>query len=126
MKTKQLDYKVFPSKENTISVAEDDIYGGAHVYLAKHSLGFNDGKAEYIDSYTAINFIRKDENGNIIAGLQSEQLAYILLDRVIKLNNRFPSPQNAKQIDGLKMFIEGCEERIRDRISRNVMGELKK
>ena len=54
-----------------------------------------------------------------------EQLAYILLDRAIKLNNRFPSPQNEKQIAGLRMFLEGCEERVRDRMNRGVMGDLK-
>jgi hypothetical protein len=125
MKTKQLDYKVFPSEEKTISVVDDDTYGGAHRYIARHSLGFNNNDAEYIGSYTEINFIKKNDDGSIIAGLQSEQLAYIMLDRVIKLNNRFPSKYNEKQIVGLKIFIEGCEDRIKDRLYRNVMGELK-
>jgi hypothetical protein len=123
---KKLDYKVFPSEEQTISVKDDDVYGGAHRYTARHSLGFNDGKAEYIDSYTEINFVKKNDDGSIVAGLQSEQLAYIMLDRAVKLNNRFPSAHNEKQIAGLKMFLEGCEDRVKERISRGVMGELKK
>lgn len=38
---------------------------------------------------------------------------------------KFPSPQNEKQIAGLRMFLEGCEERVRDRMNRGVMGDLK-
>lgn len=123
---KQLDYKVFPSEAKTIQVEDDPTYGGAHHYRAQHSTGFNNGEATYVDGYTEIQFVQKNDDGTMIPGLQSEQLAYILLDRAEKLNARFPSPQNEKQIAGLKIFLEGCEERIRDRMDRGVMGELKK
>lgn len=123
---KVLDYKVFPSEEQTIQVADDPIYGGAHRYRIQHSAGFSDGEAQYVRRETEIQFVQKNDDGTIITGVQSEQLAYILLDRAIKLNNRFPSPQNEKQIAGLRMFIEGCEERVRDRMDRGVMGNLKK
>lgn len=76
-------------------------------------------------SKPAFSLYRKNDDGSVINGVQSEQLAYILLDRAIKLNNRFPSPQNEKQIAGLRMFLEGCEERVRDRMNRGVMGDLK-
>jgi hypothetical protein len=49
-----------------------------------------------------------------------------MLDRAVKLNNRFPSAHNEKQIAGLKMFLEGCADRVKERIDRGVMGELKK
>lgn len=123
---KQLDYKVFPSEQKTIQVLDDPIYGGAHCYTVQHSKGFADGQAQYVPVETRIQFVQKNDDGTVIDGVQSEQLAYILLDRAIKLNNRFPSEHNEKQIAGLKMFLEGCEERIRDRMERRVFGELKK
>ncbi len=104
--SKLLDQTVFPSEEKTIQVLEDDIYGGAHTYIIKNCLGFNDGK--------------------MIPGLQSEQLVYVLLDRCQKLNARFPSPQNEKMMTGLQMFLDACKERVQDRLDRGVMGELKK
>lgn len=123
---KQLEYIVFPSEIQTIKVEDDDIYGGAHYYAVNPCLGFNNGETEYVmDEEIIIPFIKKDDDGIIIAGLQSEQLAYILLDRAKKLNARFPSAFNQKMIEGLEMFLEACENRVRDRIERNVMGELK-
>ena len=56
----------------------------------------------------------------------SEQLALILLDRVKKLNERYPSEQNDKQIEGLTMYLQACKDRVEERINRGVMGELKK
>ena len=121
---KQLNYKVFPSEDKTISV-EDDLYGGAHHYSAKKSLGFEDNKALYIEEEVSLPFVFKD--GDVTApGLQSEQLAYILLDRVVKLNARFPSEHNVKMMAGLDMFLDACQERVKERISRGVMGKLKK
>ena len=122
---KTLDYKVFPSEQKTIKVADDLDYGGAHYYEIQHSLGFNNGEAIYVDEYSCIQFVQKSFDGDVTHGVQSEQLAYILLDRVIKLNNRFPSPQNEKQVTGLKMFLEASEERVRDWIARGIIGELK-
>jgi len=120
----QFDYKVFPSEDKTISV-EDDLYDGAHYYSAKKSLGFEDGKAIYIEDEAILPFVFKD--GDLtVAGLQSEQLAYILLDRCIKLNAKFPSEHNVKMIAGLDIFLEACQDRVKERISRGVMGKLKK
>lgn len=123
---KQLDYKVFPSEEKTIFVEDDDVYGGAHYYSAKTSLGFNANTAIYTDEELLVPFVKKDDDGTTIAGFQSEQLAYILLDRCVKLNSRFPSEHNAKMIKGLEMFLEACRERVEERIARGVMGQLAK
>ena len=73
-----------------------------------------------------LTVIQKNDDGSIVPGVQSEQLVYVLLDRHEKLNARFPSAQNEKMIAGLRMFIEACEERVKERIERGVMGELKK
>lgn len=119
---------VYPSKENTIEVIKTDGYEGAHRYRIQLCTGFNSKKNthDYVDKTTTIQFVQKNDDGSIIPGLQSEQLALILLDRVKKLNERYPSEYNEKQIEGLTMFLDACKQRIDDRINRGVMGELKK
>jgi len=106
---KELDYTVFPSEEKTIEVQDDETYGGAHLYRIKLSEGFKDGKTIYTEDFNYIQFVQKDDDGSVTPGLQSEQLAYVLLDRAKKLNARFPSPQNEKQIAGLQMFLDACK-----------------
>ena len=123
---KKLEFLVFPSEHPTISVENDEIYGGAHKYEIQNSIGFNNGKADYVDSSQVIQFVQKNDDGEMIPGVQSEQLAYVLLDRCIKLNNRFPSSHNEKMISGLNTFIEACKERVQERIDRGVMGQLQK
>ena len=81
--------------------------------------------ADYVDKTVTLQFVHKNEDGTIIPGLQSEQLALILLDRVKKLNAKFPHPTNEKQVAGLQMFLDACKERVQERIDRGVMGELK-
>ena len=124
---KELEYLVYPSDIQTIAVEDDDTYGGAHNYTVNNCLGFNNGETEYIkNEVTEINFVKKSDDGTIISGVQSEQLAYVLLDRCIKLNNRFPSKQNEQMITGLRLFLAACHDRVAERINRGVMGELKK
>jgi len=123
---KQLPYTVLPSEEKSISVEDDPIYGGAHRYILKNSLGFNNGKAEYDKTETVIQFVQKNDDGTMIPGVQSEQLALILLDRTEKLNKRFPSRENQAMMDGLRVFLDACEDRVKNRMERGVMGDLKK
>ncbi len=125
---KELDDCVFPSEEKTIStvIEPEDKYGGAHQYIIRESLGFKNGNALYVDSFQAIRFIEKKDDGTTVPGLQSEQLVLALIDRHKKLNARFPSAQNEKMIRGLEMFLEASRERVEERMSRGVMGELKK
>jgi hypothetical protein len=120
---------VYPSKEITI-VAEfdaDDKYLGAHNYFCYPSLGFEGGKPVY--DFTAdripINFVKKSENGTVVAGLQSEQLLLILIDRHQKLNAVFPSEYNDQFIAGVVMALEAMRQRVNDRVGRGVMGALK-
>lgn len=123
------DLVVFPSKEETIEVSlNNDDFGGAHRYRAKMSLGYDPKKKKniYLDKTDTIQFIQKNEDGTIIPGWQSEQLAMILLDRVKKLDARYPSEYNAKQIEGLEIYLDACRARIEDRLGRGVYGELKK
>lgn len=123
---KRLDYRVYPSEDETIQVVDDPIYGGAHLYLISNTAGFENGKPQPGLGYQTIQFVEKNDSGEVLHGLQSEQVAYVLLDRAIKLNKRFPSAHNEKQIVGLRMFLAGCEDRVRERIERGVMGKLEK
>lgn len=126
---KVIDAYVYPSTVPTIAVEVDKEYGGAHKYHVTNCLGFKDGNTQYDDPYYSsqtIQFVQKNEDGSMVPGLQSEQLALVLLDRQEKLNARFPSPQNEKAIAGLKMFLEAQAERVLDRMQRGVMGDLKK
>lgn len=121
-----LDATVFPSEEKTIQVIHDEVYGGAHCYIIRECLGFNNGKTEYNDDAQVIRFVQKMDDGTVIPGLQSEQVILALIDRHKKLNARFPSAQNEKMIRGLEMFLEASRERVEDRMNRGVMGDLKK
>lgn len=123
---KLLNAKVFPSTDKTIKVQDDPDYGGAHKYEINNCLGFEDGETVYTKSTQTIQFVQKNVDGTVIAGLQSEQLVEALLDRTAKLNNKFPSDHNIKMMHGLEVFLEGCKERVQERIDRGVMGDLKK
>lgn len=119
------DLTVYPSKTETIEVIPDDGFNGAHRYRARMCAGFVNGKTTYVDATDTIQFVHKHEDGTITPGWQSEQLVLILLDRVKKLNEKFPCEQNAKQVEALEAYLDACKERIDDRINRNVMGDLK-
>lgn len=127
MENYYLNQSVFPSEEKTILVEKDADYGGAHRYSFINSLGFSDGKAQYdFKGMQTIQFVQKNVDGSMTPGVQSEQLVIALLDRTKKLNDKFPSEQNEKMMQGLQMFLDACKERIEDRVKRGVMGNLKK
>jgi hypothetical protein len=117
---------VFPSEIQTVMAAVDEEYGGAHNYKIQESTGFANGQTQYSDSFQWLNFVRKTHDGQVLAGVLSEQIVLALIDRHVKLNAVYPSPQNEKMIAGLQMFIDACEERVKERIERGVMGDLKK
>lgn len=124
----QLNFTVFPSEEKTIKVLRDPGYDdGVHDYHVNECVGFDQASQnhKYVSTRQYIAFVRKDPDGTVRPGLQSEQLALILMDRAEKLNKRFPSKQTARMIDGLSMFLAACRERVQDRMERNVMGEHK-
>lgn len=125
---KLIDTTVFPSKTRTVcAMNASDEYGGAHKYEFLNSDGFANGEAQYHPTTQSITFVHKDpETGRMTPGLQSEQLVIALIDRTQKLDAKYPSPQSGKMIQGLQMYLDACRERIEDRMSRGVMGELKK
>lgn len=122
-----LEGTVFPSEEKTISVLKDEIYDGAHKYYMYNCLGFNNGKTEYTPGEgQTIQFVQKSADGDVVPGIQSEQLVLLLLDRHARLNAIFPSEQYDKMKAGLEMFLEASKERVEARMVRGVMGKLKK
>lgn len=117
--------RVYPSEEVTVRVFDDEDYGGAHTYVLQNSLGHVDGKAVYTDSEQILSFVKKEESG-MVAGIQSEQLLIALIDRHKKLNARFPSREGALAITKMEEALMWLEQRVKERINRGVMGELKK
>ena len=117
---------IFSSTERSVGVAPDADYGGAHEYTMKNSIGFSDGQAKYVDSYQKIQFVQKNLDGSMTPGIQSEQLLLLLIDRHKKLNEKFPSREGALAITKMEEALMWLEARVRERIERGVMGELKK
>lgn len=117
---------VFPSTECTVVVEPDQDYGGAHKYHFTDSTGFKDGKANYVESKQSIQFVQKNEDGSMTPGVQSEQLLIALIDRHKKLNAKFPSREGALAITKMEESLMWLEARVKERIARDVMGELKK
>jgi hypothetical protein len=123
---KTIEAAVYPSEVNSISVAHDDTYGGAHCYCLQKSAGFENGQTKYVDEFAYIHFVQKNMDGTMQPGILSEQLVLALIDRHKKLNEVFPSAQAEKAIAGLQQFLDAQKERVDERMSRGVMGELKK
>lgn len=117
---------MYPSTIKTVSVKDDPNYGGAHVYHIHNCLGFVNGETRYHETKQEIRFVQVTDAGEIIPGLQTEQVLIMLIDRQQKLNDRFPSPENAGVIEGLEKALAGLKARVDDRLQRGVMGTLTK
>lgn len=115
---------VYPSQKSTIEVVPDD-FGGAYHYRAQMCAGFENGETQYVKNTDTIQFVRKHADGTVIPGWQAEQLVMIIIDHVSKLNEKFPCEANIEQIDALNAYLEACRDRVKDRIERGVMGQLK-
>ena len=119
---------VFPSDFVSIYFNSDDEYGGAHNYTFVNSLGHQDGNPVYdLDSKSqSISFVKKESDGTMSSGLQSEQLLIALIDRHKKLNSKFPSREGALAITKMEEALFWLEARVKERMDRGVMGDLKK
>lgn len=127
MENSYLNKKVYPSEEKTILVEKDDSYGGAHRYSFIGSLGHQNGKPEYdFHDIQTIQFVKKEEDGSMRIGVQSEQLLIALIDRTKKLNDKFPCRENELAITKMEEALHWLEARVKERIERGVMGDLKK
>ena len=126
MENYYLNQKVFPSSEKTIIVTNDEDYGGAHKYSFIDSLGHQNGEPVYdFHQMQTVQFVQKNIDGTMTPGVQSEQLLIALIDRHKKLNVKFPSREGALAITKMEEALHWLEARVKERLDRNVMGELK-
>lgn len=124
---KNLERTIFPSTHPSVAVANDnDVYGGAHTYVLENCLGFANGETQYGGGTQTLPFCQKSDDGRITPGVLDQQLAIVMLDRIQKLNARFPCDENALMISALEQFLEASKLRVENRIKRGVMGDLKK
>lgn len=118
---------VYPSTEQTIKVIEDQKYGSTYTYTISPMSKLDGDVTIYNDNNPQIiRFVRKLADGTWVEGIQDEQLAYILLDRVKKLNEKIPSRWNKVKIKALEIYLSACKYRIKDRIAEKKFGTLKK
>ena len=122
---KQLNLRVYPSDVSTVAVTHDDDYGGAHLYHIRNSEGRANGESKYAGSEQKIQFVKKDLDGTIVPGLQDEQVILVLIDRLVKLNNKFPSREGSLAITKLQEALHWLEARVKEREERGVLGDLK-
>lgn len=120
---------VFNSDEASVFflLKPDDVYGGAHEYYLRPSIGFKDGKTQFEPTGLGIDirFVEKRDDGKVIPGALTEQILIMLRDRHEKLNARFPSSQNEQFQRGITIALDALENRVRERMEHGVMGELK-
>lgn len=123
--TKELPV-VYGSKEPSIRVETEDFYGGAHRYYLKNCIGWSDGKTQYVEDETVIQIVKKEPGTDeIIPGIQHQQLLMLQIDSLHKMYKKFPSPQTERAIRLLQQALACLDERVKERVDRNVMGELK-
>ncbi len=126
-KTIMVEGAVYPSTEQTIKVVENQKYGSAYVYSINPMNKLEDGKTIYNENNpTYLRFVQRLEDGTWVEGIQDEQLAHVLLDRVKKLDRKIPSTWNKIKIKALEIYLSACKGRVKQRIADEKFGTLKK
>ena len=126
-KTIMVEGTVYPSTEQTIKVVENQKYGSAYAYSINPMNKLEDGKTIYNENNpTYLRFVQRLEDGTWVEGIQDEQLAYVLLDRVKKLDKKIPSTWNKMKIKALEIYLSACKGRVKQRIADGKLGTLKK
>ena len=78
------------------------------------------------DYIQKIDFVQKSTDGSLVPGVTSEQLLNLLEHRHIQMNAAFPSDQNQEFLMHIRAARDLLAERVKDRVNRGVMGDLKK
>lgn len=139
--------KFISHKDPNLWVSSDDtgLYSeGCHTYYLLNCRGWNNEKGKtafvlegcngpsdmaiFADSayIQQLNFVQKNTDGSLMPGVTSEQLLNLLIHRHTQMNAAFPSEQNEAFIAHLQSALDLLEERVKDRVNRGVMGDLKK
>lgn len=132
----------FISHKDANVFVEEDTTGlypeGCHHYFLTECLGWDNenSKTAFLkagvhgltkDQLQEIVFVSKDPKLNSVsAGVTSEQLLILLMHRHQQMNEAFPSIQNEEFITHLQSALDLLEQRVKDRVNRGVMGDLKK
>lgn len=127
-KTIMVEGVVYPSTEQTIKVIENQKYGSAYAYSIIPMVRLDSNNTTIYNENNPIHlrFVQKLEDGTWVEGIQDEQLAYILLDRAKKLNEKIPSVWNKMKIKALDIYLSACKGRVNQRIAEGKLGTLKK
>lgn len=126
-KTIMVEGTVYPSTEQTIKVIENQKYGSAYAYSIKPMSKLENGKIIYNENNpTHLRFVQRLEDGTWAEGIQDEQLVYVLLDRIKKLDQKIPSAWNKMKIKALEIYLSACKGRVKQRIADGKFGTLKK
>jgi hypothetical protein len=117
---------------------------GCHTYYLLDCLGWDNEKGKtafVIENCTdpgnnvvvngdlciqAIRFVQKSTDGSLMPGVTSEQLLNLLEHRHVQMNVAFPSGQNQEFLMHIRAARDLLAERVKDRVNRGVMGDLKK
>jgi len=110
---------------------------GCHTYYVCDCLGWDsvNNKTDFIvagthdrasPQYQEIRFVQKTITGAVVAGITTEQLLDLIIHRHTQMNSAFPSSQNEEFLAHIASARELLADRVRDRVNRGVMGELKK
>jgi len=70
-----------------------------------------------------LSFYRLNEDGSDVPGTTNEIVLRILINRMQKLNAKFPCRENALAITKLEEALMWLHKRTEDRIERNVEGK---
>lgn len=120
---------VYPSETPTVFCLDsetDTRYGGAHVYRLQNHLGYNPEKKEVEIGQLSqlLQFCKKEEGGEVVPGVFTEQLLIVAIDRTRKLGAAFPDPNNVEALQHLEAALNCFKARVDRRVAAGVMGKL--
>lgn len=109
--------------QNTVQVAPDH-FGGAHLYRIQN-LAERDEQGNWIESdiSQALQFLNRLPDGTTVEGVIDVQVIDVLIDRLIKMNGRFPDPQNNLALSHLYSARACFEQRSKERLENGKLGK---
>jgi len=71
-----------------------------------------------------LSFYEMRDDGTIINGTTNEEVIKVLIDRIRRMNAKFPCRENAVAIGKLREALSWLERRTADREARGVEGKM--
>lgn len=109
--------------QNTVQVAPDH-FGGAHLYRIQNFTK-RDEQGSWVESETSqtIQFLNRLPDGTTVEGVIDVQVIDVLIDRLVKMNGRFPDPQNNLALAHLYSARACFEQRSKERLENGKLGK---